>query len=484
MSGAAAVALAQETDDGLTFHQAPKPLAEGAQTSDWPRLLGPTPDLHSVEMPLLKKWPEPGPKLVWEIAKGDGYTTPIIVGNYCVIFHAIDEKETVECVHAETGKRMWIHQYAISYKDRYGFANGPRGSASVAEGVVVTLGVSSWLHGLDLATGKVLWKHDLATEHHVPQDFFGHGSDALIVDGLAIVNVGGKEKPAGAELSKKERAAVLASRGLCVGAFDLKTGELKWRVEDEWGASYASPILAELHGQKKVLLYAGGESDPPTGGLMCIDPKTGQVHDRFSWRPEEYISATGSSPTVIPGKNRVFITTAYPKNRAIGGVMLEFDQSFKSSEVWRSNRLGCHWFTPVHHEGYLYAVDGEREDQARMVCVDAATGEEKWSDELSWQDEELGKKLGRTHAVKMGFIRGSLLRVDGAFLGLGEMGTLMWLNLSPTGCRVLQRTQLFVATQTWSSPALSAGLLYVSQHEEAVTGDSGPRFMCFDLRGQ
>jgi outer membrane protein assembly factor BamB len=421
---------------------------------------------------------------VWEIAKGEGYTTPVVVGDKCVLFHAIDDKETVECVQAETGKQLWVWDYPISYKDRYGFANGPRSSASVGQGVVVTLGVSSWLHGLDLATGKLLWKHDLSTEYHVPQDFFGHGSDALIVDGLAIVNVGGKAKVAGPELSKKERAEVLASKGLCVGAFDLKTGELKWRLDDEWGASYACPVLAEIHGQKKVLVYAGGESDPPTGGLLCLDPVTGKLDDRFSWRPDDYICATGSSPTVIPGKNRVFITTSYPKNRVIGGVMLELSSDFRFSEVWRSTRIGCHWFTPVHHEGYLYAVDGEREDQARLVCVDAGTGEEKWSDELSWKDEALAKRLGRSSEMQMGFLRGSLIYADGAFLGLGEMGTLLWLDLSPAGCKVLQRVQPFVATQTWSSPALSRGLLYVSQHAEAVTGDSGPRFMCYDLRGK
>jgi hypothetical protein len=84
----------------------------------------------------------------------------------------------------------------------------------------------------------------------------------------------------------------------------------------------------------------------------------------------------------------------------------------------------------------------------------------------------------------MSFLRGSLLRVDGAFLGLGELGTLMWLDLSPQGCKVMQKSQLFVAQQTWSSPALSKGLLYVSQHTDAVTGDSTARFICYDLRGE
>jgi outer membrane protein assembly factor BamB len=465
------------------FHKAPKPLSAGAKTTDWARMLGPTDNLRSTESPLRKDLPKEGPSLLWERSKGPSYTTPILADGKAVLFHAGDGKEIIECVEAETGKLLWSHDYPITYKDRYGFANGPRGSATIAEGVVVTCGVSCWLHGLELATGKVLWSHDLAKEHNVPQDFFGHGGDALISGGLAIVNVGGKAQPLGLDLGKKERAAALATKGLCVGAFDLKTGELKWRLDHEWGSSYASPVLAQMHGQQRLLVYAGGESDPPIGGLLCMDPATGKLLDSFSWRPDDYICATGSSPTVIDGKNQVFITTAYPKNRAIGGVMLSVSADGKLSEAWRSNKIGCHWFTPLYHEGHLYAVDGEREDQARLICVDASNGAEIWSEVLEWEDTALAKTLGR-EKLSLSFMRGSLLRADGAFLGLGELGTLMWLDLSPQGCKVLHRSQLFVAPNTWSSPSLSKGLLYVSQHDQAVTGDSQPRFLCYDLRGE
>jgi outer membrane protein assembly factor BamB len=470
----------------LKFHGAPKGLAEGAVVEEWRRFLGATDDAHSAEKPLLKEWQEGGPKKVWEVATGEGYASPAIAEGRVVIFHALEGKETVECLEAETGKRFWRFDYPVEYQDRYGFANGPRGSPVIADGVVVTLGVTSVVHGLDLKTGKKLWSRDLRAEYRVPQDFFGHGSSPLIDGGKVYVQVGGKLEGMDGNESKRERAAKLATAGVSVAAFDLKTGKVEWELRHAWGASYASPVMAELHGTRKLMVFAGGESDPPTGGLMCVDPATGKLESAFSWRADDYISATASTPVVIPGKNRVFVSTCYPKGRPLGGAMVEYDAAFQPKVVWESAKIGVHWMTPVYHEGHLYAVDGERENNSRLVCVDAETGAEVWGEELTWPDAVLGAKLGRSGPVTLGFLRGSLLRADGAFLALGELGTLMWLDLSPKGCEVKQRAPLFYATNTWSLPVVSGGLLYVCQQGEGIVAAEGTglRVICYDLRGE
>ena len=79
--------------------------------------------------------------------------------------------------------------------------------------------------------------------------------------------------------------------------------------------------------------------------------------------------------------------------------------------------------------------------------------------------------------------RGSLLHVADQFLCLGEGGTLLWLKLTPKGPEILQRKQLFRATQTWSTPAIHRGLVYISQHYKDLTGTkTGPRLLCYDFR--
>lgn len=468
----------------LTFHAAPKALAKEAQTSDWPRVLGPSNDATSPETHLLKTWAAGEPRVAWEVAMGEGYNSPAISGDYCVIFHALEGKETLECLHRETGKRFWIYDYPISYQDRYGFGNGPRGSPVIADGVVVAYGVTGELRAVDLKTGKGLWNHDLRTKFNVPQDFFGAGGTPLILDGRVILNVGGKKTPIEDSEGLRDRKERLAEAGVSVAAFDLKTGAVVWTVEDAWGASYASPVPARLHGQTKVLIYAGGESDPAVGGLMCIDPKSGALHDKFPWRDDEYIQATGTSPVVIPEKDRAFITTAYPKGRPLGGVMVEYDENFKAKEVWKSKKLGVHWMNPVYHEGHLYAIDGETEPKSRLVCVNADTGAEVWAQKIEWDDAELGRLTGRAKPMRLSILRASLLKADGAFLCLGEVGSLHWLDLSSAGAKVISQAQPFYALNTWSLPALSHGLLYVRQQTKDLMQKTGERILCLDLRGE
>ena len=89
---------AQETFDRLTFHAAPKPLSKDAKTSDWPRVLGPGDDGISLETHLLKTWAAGEPKAVWEVQMGEAYNSPAISGDFCVIFHALEGKETIECL--------------------------------------------------------------------------------------------------------------------------------------------------------------------------------------------------------------------------------------------------------------------------------------------------------------------------------------------------------------------------------------------------
>ncbi len=64
----------------LTFHAAPRPLAGGAVVEDWPRFLGARDNASSRETKLLGKWPAGGPRKVWELETGEGYSSPLLAG--------------------------------------------------------------------------------------------------------------------------------------------------------------------------------------------------------------------------------------------------------------------------------------------------------------------------------------------------------------------------------------------------------------------
>lgn len=441
----------------VTFHRSPQPLAAGAVTSDWPCFLGPTHDAVSSETRLLKKWPAGGPALVWELQKGNGYASPSVQGERLVFPHRVGDELLVDCLHAETGRQFWQFRIQTTYEDRYGYSNGPRSSPVIHDGRVYIYDVEGRLFCLQLQTGKLLWQRRLSEEFKVPQDFFGVGTTPLIEGKLLIINLG-------------------APGGPCVIALDAETGKLVWGAGDRWGPSYSSPVPATIHGRRRVFVFAGGESRPPTGGLLALDPADGSIDFEFPWRSRSYESVNAACPVVVG--NQVFISATYNT----GSALLEVGPDFASKTVWTTGECGTHWNTAVHADGYLYAFDGRNEPDASLVCLELKTGTVLWRKVPEW--EETVTIRGQQERLTMGTLRGCLLKVDSAYLCLGELGHLLWLDLSPQGYKQLDRTWLFAARETWALPVLSRGLLYVCQNSDDPFTRKPPRLLCYDLRGK
>jgi outer membrane protein assembly factor BamB len=444
--------LGLEAKDRWVKIGTPVTLSEDSKTSDWPRFNGQGDDAKSSEANLLSKWSENGPALIWSLEKGQGYASPAIVDGVLVIFHRMDGKEVVEGRNPETGAPIWEYFYPVEYRDRYGYSAGPRASPVVSQGRVYLHGVTAWLTCLDLYTGKLLWKRNLTAEYKVPQYFFGKGSNPIVAEGSLILNLGG---------GKDE----------CMAAFDCETGKTLWILKDEWGASYSSPTLAQIHDRKVCLALTGGESKPATGGLLVFDPKTGERLIRFPWRSRKYESATACPPLHL-GENHVFLSECYDK----GSVVLQIKPDFSYELLWENRDLGIHWMTPIESGGYLYGVSGRHQQGAELYCVNWKTGEVMWKEAVSWQYNLLGRDLN------LQLFRASLLQTGNEFLALSEFGSFLRMNLSPDGWKIKQKTQLFFAPETWTLPALSGGLLYIMQNDTDRISGASKRLLCYDFR--
>jgi outer membrane protein assembly factor BamB len=448
----------------LTFHAAPKPLPKGAVVEDWPRFLGMRDNATSQETKLLKKWPQGGPKKVWELTTGEGYACPILAEGKLIYFHRLEDSdgddpaagsEIIDCLDPQTGKRLWRFSYPASYRDRYGFSPGPRSSPVVRQGRIYVVGVTAIFHCLDLTTGKKIWRRDLKKEYNIPQGFFGYGPTPVVWNDRIIVNVGGK--------AAKENESV------CVIALDRKFGKTLWEVKDNWGASYASPTVTKLQGKDCALVLAAGESRPAHGGLLTIDVQTGKVYDRFPWRANIYESVLASSPFVL-GHNQVYIGDCYQR----GGVTLAFDENLKSKVVWKERFFGMHWMMPLLIDGHIYGFAGRNIPDTQFKCANARTGEIIWENDMRWREN------GRVNSL----FRASLLQADGRVFCLGEDGVLAELKLTPQGPEIIQRVRLFAARSSWTLPSLHKGLLYVSQNEFELVTKQAPRIICYDFRGE
>lgn len=445
---------AATSDDRLTTFGAASSRSADAVDEDWPRFLGPRHAMVSGETRLRRSWDETGPRLLWQVEKGEGYSGPVVAGGKLVTMHRLEGEEVVECRDAVSGRRLWDDRYPTTYRDRYGFNGGPRASPCIEGNRVVTYGVQGRLHAYDLATGARLWERDLETEYELVQDFFGVGTSPVIYEGAVLVNVGARAGP-------------------CLAAFDLETGESLWGAGDGWAASYATPVIASLHDRTKVLVFAGGDSRPPTGGLLVVDLEKRTEDGRFPWRSTKYESANASSPVVIG--DRVYISYSI-RDR---GAMVRVRPDGAMDEIWSNRSLGAYWMTPVHHDGYLYGIDGRHIPEAELVCLDAATGAAMWREKVTWSEPA----EDRPDEVRtIGAARGHLLRADGSFLCLGEYGHLLWMDLDSSGLTITARSRLFLAPETFTPPVLSHGLLYVMQNHASPEDGSPPRLLCYDLR--
>lgn len=427
-------------DERLTFHQAPKALSDSATVSDWPRFLGPDDNCHSPEAPLLANFGGQPPTLVWEIDRGASHTSPVVSGGRAVFVHALDGNEIVECVHAESGKRFWQVERPVRLGQNFGISDAPRCAPviDVPAGLVFSLGVEGRLLALRLDSGEVVWEKSLPADFGDSPLFFGYGGAPLIVGDKLVINTG------------SDSAGVVA--------LEKTTGAELWRAASGWNGSYAAPISASINGEPRILAMAGGMVDPPHGGLLCLNPGDGKIDSRFEWRSRMFASVLAATP-VDCGAGRIFITEDYGR----GGNLIQFDKNFQAASSWQAPRFGAQFQTAIFHEGHLYGFTGSSEPGAELVCYDVGNGEEMWREGFA----QLGANLGRSH----------LLHADGAFWCVGSSGLLVKLDLTPEKPRVIDSVELFSAPETWALPALSHGLLYVSEN------GMSPKLRCYDLRG-
>jgi outer membrane protein assembly factor BamB len=387
------------------------------------------------------------------MASGAGYAAPVVAGGRLVYFHNEDGHERLECLDPETGKRHWEFAYPVKYRDRYGYAAGPRGSPVIDGDMVYAVGVTAMMHALELKTGKLLWKRNLAADFNIPQYFFGYGPTPVVWRDLVIANVGGKKGP----------------EGVCVAAFDKKTGKTMWQYKDPWGASYASPVVGKIGGREVALVMAGGESKPPTGGLLVLDARSGERLARHPWRADKYESVNAMSPLVLDDR-QVLISECYEK----GATLLEFDGDFTVTTRWTNPDFRMHWMMPIARDGHVYGFSGRNPPDSEFMCVNLETGVTVWKNDMRWQQ---GRMIE-------GLFRASLLQSADRFYALGEDGIFVELGLTPDGPKTIRKTRLFTATEAWTLPVLSRGLLYVCQNKDDMRSDAKQRLICYDFRGR
>ncbi len=235
-----------------------------------------------------------------------------------------------------------------------------------------------------------------------------------------------------------------------------------------------TPVPATLHGRRLILVFAGGESDPPNGGLLVLDAAGGMELSRFPWRARRHESVNAAPPVVADGW--VVISECY----GMGTVALRMEASGEMRPLWTNRQIGVHFMQPPVQSDRLYAITGHGPGDNALVCLDLKTGRFLWRDPLRWTDVLPAPQRPRPAAV--GVRLGWLVAAGGRVFCQGERGHWLWLDLGDDGVTVTSWCWLFPVAQAWAAPAIADGRLYVAQNAPcAITGDS-PRLRCYRFR--
>lgn len=451
-------AIAQVSSADLTQHAKPKPLPGGAVIEDSPGFLGPRRDGHSRETKLQHDFGLEGPTLLWERSRGQGYAGPALASGVLVFPHARDGVMHVDALEPSTGKLLWRRSRPYEYEPPYIKNEGPRATPQIDGEHVFVLGIDNTLAAYELKTGEPLWQRDLRAEHGAHDDFFGAVASPLPIGDNLILNIGAKGGPSVVALSKA-------------------TGELVWGVESTWGASCASPVLAQFGGKQQLLVMAGGESRPPVGGLLVLDPATGAERWRYPFRSRTFESVLGAN-AIIAG-DQVILTASY--NTGTAAVSVDKDGTW--SETWALREPGCEFQNPVYSNRLVHLVDGASGRVGAIVALDPSNGKTVARTSLTWK-ETLHIRGSEPKERSSSIGQAALLAVDGALLVLGDSGHLLWVQSTAEGATIEARTKLFFARETWTPPVVHRGLLYVCQNNPDQESGVGPRLLCYDLRAK
>ena len=383
---------------------------------DWPQFLGPQRDGTYSGPPIAESWPASGPTRVWARQVGAGFAGPAVVGDRVILFHRIGRDEVVEALAAETGETIWRYDYPTSYRDDFGFDEGPRSVPVVEDGRVYTFGAQGQLHAVDLETGEGIWSQDTHARYEVRKGFFGAAGSPLVEDGRVIANVGGR-------------------RGGIV-AFDAITGEGLWTATND-EASYSSPIGATFGGRRHALFFT-------RNGLVGLEPESGDVLLQKRWRSRIGSSVNAATPLVVG--DLVFISASY----GTGAALLRVDGEALVDEWTGDDILSNHYATAVVHDGVLYGYHGRQEYSPSLRAVDLRTGEVHWTEDR--------------------FGGGTLTLAGDRLLILRESGELILAQASPDGFSLLARGQMLPGVVR-AYPALADGRFYARNTDTLVAVD-------------
>lgn len=407
---------------------------------DWPQWRGPTRDAVWHEEGITSELPDGKLPRKWTAKIASGYSGPTVADGRVFVTDRVSEEmqtgdgdsERVLCFDEKTGEPLWTHSYDAPYTISY--RAGPRASVTIDGQHAYAVGAMGHFHCLNVADGTVVWKRDLNDQYKIKMPIWGIAAAPVIYKNLVIQQVGGSD-------------------GACMVAFDKSTGNEVWKALND-RAGYSTPIFIKQAGDDVLVCWTGDS-------ISGLNPETGKVLWGFPFPPSKMPIGIA---TPVVSNDRLFVTSFYD-----GSVMLHvpadrigFDLMWKrvGKSEQDTDALQAIISNPIFVGDYIYGVDSYGE----FRCLDAKTGDR------IWEDQSLVRR-NRWATIHM-------VQHDEQVWMFNEQGELLITELSPSGAKVLSRTNVIAPTRIqltrrdegvcWAPPAFANRCIFVRSDNELV----------------
>ena len=398
-----------------------------ADDFDWPRWRGPNGDGISMETDWDPAALAGGPKILWKVDVGTGYSNVAIKDNRLYTMGLKSREWVVFCLNAKTGKKIWQYPFE-DIRD-------PQSTPTIDEKSVYVLSTEGILMCLKVKNGKRRWVKDLVNEYAARVPFYGFAGSPVVAGELVVLTAN--------------------STGMALNKY---TGELVWSSapppkerypDDSTGIDYSTPVVF-ARGDKQYAIVSG------YNGVSSVDVETGEQLWLYDWgKHPASIGNQVADPLLF--EEKLFIVEYHSLHP--GSFLLDIGGNDIPKLMWVNRESCSNNGSPVAIDGYIHVCqDGIQGGLGSLRCLNAKNGEILWEEALE------GKPI-------------TLLASEGKLIILDSQGRLFIAEASPYGYKEISSCDVLEGERTlrmfWTPPVLCNGKIYCRNY----TGD----LVCIDV---
>ena len=399
---------------GFLFAGITLTLAGGVRAEDWPCWRGAYGDGISREAGMNPESLRNGAEILWRTNVGQGHSAVSIKNGLLytqgsrVVTKNGEEifEESVHCLDALTGKKLWTHTYPFESM----IYDGPRATPAVEGNRVFTLGSNGDVFALDAKSGEVLWKKHLVREGLSRKWKWGFSGSPVVDGDRLILNAG--------------------SAGL---ALNKVTGEVIWKSDNRNGG-IGTPVLTEIRGNRVALI----NTEFTLYAVHCSD---GKIEWGYPW------PNCDSDPVLV--QDKIFLFGGKPGNQRCRTLIRTSDA--EPVKVWPERKMNISMLSWIAHEGFVYGFTYDKRS-IHLKCIDLESGKITWERKLeNWA----GLSMADGHLL--------LLESNGE-LAIIRADSDTYREVSRAPVLKMSHPEKYPEVQPltcWTAPVLCGGKVYV-----------------------